>query len=221
MLLGPFIIKILEIVTSSRLLVFYVACYYRKELKQLILKIIEISMEWKNFKLKLKLANETIKSDLPLDEKLKILSFFYNENLQFLGGRTSKIENITGNGEAYDKIQFKDEDLNIDNGVFNANKSGKYLLSWNIPLENISTQTIGYLFLETSNQKILTISINPLHNKDTSNRYIFAGSHIVKMDAGDTAKLIIEIGTNNDPKTISISKSENSFFGGFFIGKDS
>ncbi len=223
MLIGPFIIKILEILTSSRLLIFYSIIYsiiiFRKELKQLILKIVEVSIEWKNLKIKLKLAKETIKSDLPLEEKTKILSFLFNEDLQFLARRTSKIENITGNGEPYDKIQFEDENLNITNGLFNANKTGKYLLSWNIPLENISNQTVGCLFLETSNQKILSTSINPLHSKDKSNRYIFTGSHIVEMDAGDTAKIIIQIGTKDDEKTISLSESGSSFFGGFFIGK--
>ncbi|MFA6119207.1 MAG: hypothetical protein WCT85_06050 [Parachlamydiales bacterium] len=223
MLLGPFILEFIKTITTPYIVIcitiILLTKRFSQEIKLLFPRLIELHIEWKNKKIKIKFADTIIKSDLPSEEKIKLLDIFYHEDLQFLANRTSKIENITGNGELYDAIQFINENLNINRGIFTANTSGKYLITWNIPIENISNQSTGHLFLETSNQKILSTSINPSQNKDKSNKYIFTGSHIVEMDTGDTAKIIIQIGTQNDPKTISLSESESSFFGGFFIGK--
>ena len=134
----------------------------------------------------------------------------------FLAYLTSAKTNVTGDGTAYDVIDYTEifdqgNDFNTVNGNFIAPISGRYLLSFIVTYTSISaSNTAGNLSsIQTSNRIYYSMLLNYAAIRDSaSNRVSLSFSTMADLDAGDGSlvRLIVTGGT----KTVGLFNGSSS-----------
>ena len=137
----------------------------------------------------------------------------------FQARASANILNVTGNGTVYSiifnsSIFDTQSEYSTSTGLFTAAKTGKYLFACQITLSGMTGATLSQLRLVTSNR---TYDLGTFGNGALSGQILgINGSAVVDLDAGDTAKLTIEVaGIGSDSADIL---QNNSYFSGCLIG---
>lgn len=142
----------------------------------------------------------------------------------FLAYLPSQDTNVTGDGTifhlgsgtALTEVFDQNSDFNT-NGTFTAPVTGKYLFDSSLVMSNIgSGHTLGVFRLVTSNRIVHFIShISPAAIRSSADLAALSGSIITDMDAGDTARIDIEVSNS----TLTVGVNGSSFPVSFFSGK--
>ena len=137
----------------------------------------------------------------------------------FIFQKTKKQENITGDGSSH-MVVFEKKQKGNENehqGAYYADQNCKILLSWHIPFSGIRKQQIASIQIDSSNERINYEYPNIQSLKDLKGNLVLSGESFVEMEAGDTLKLEVQIGSDQDKKTVSLSGSNAAFFKGTFV----
>lgn len=122
----------------------------------------------------------------------------YPLNPAFLAAKTSDSTNVTGTG-ASPTVIFDSAVINVGShynatsGIFTAPVTGKYRLGSSVMLTLVSSvATQGQITLNTSN-RVYANRFSPVAPMALSNEMSFQVGHLVDMDAGDTATVLVQI----------------------------
>ena len=133
---------------------------------------------------------------------------------------SANILNVTGNGTVY-SVVFGAEIFDTQNefdtatGIFTAAKTGKYQFSVGISLSGMSGATYAQIRLVTSNRNY-DVAFAGAGVISAGGACTFNGSALADMDAGDTAKITVEVG-GLGADTADILQN-NTYFSGCLIG---
>ena len=125
--------------------------------------------------------------------------------------------NCTGDNTLVDPVSFATEIFDINgnyaSSVFTAPVSGKYQLNVSLPVFGLTASHDNITArLVTSNRNYVVASCNPGAIKGTSSdQATFNGSFIADMDAGDTAKVTLQI--SGGTKVVDIDGLNSRFSG--------
>jgi hypothetical protein len=137
----------------------------------------------------------------------------------FQARASANILNVTGNGTVYSvifntSIFDTQSEYSTSTGLFTAQKTGKYMFSSQLTLGGMTGATFAQFRLVTSNR---TYDLGTVGNGALSGQFLgMNGTAIADLDAGDTAKLTIEVtGVGSDAVDIL---QNNSYFSGCLVG---
>lgn len=137
----------------------------------------------------------------------------------FQARASADILNITGNATVYSVVLntaiFDNQtEYSTTTGLFTAQKTGKYLFACQLTMSGMTGATFAQLRLVTSNR---TYDLGTFGNGALSGAVLgIGGSAVADLDAGDTAKLTIEV-TGIGANSADII-ANNSYFSGCLIG---
>lgn len=140
---------------------------------------------------------------------------FTNRNLPAFSAKVATdIPNVTGDGTAYNIIFDTGVfgiggTYNTATGVFTAPYTGLYLFTYVISVGDITaSHTSGSIALTLTTDSV-SYRIAPYNVTSSLNKSSFTGSHLVKMNGADTAKMTIQI--NGGTKVVDILANESWF----------
>jgi hypothetical protein len=121
--------------------------------------------------------------------------------------------NVTMDNEIFDQ----NGDFNTSNYTFTAPVTGRYVLCVSLRMENLDTATGYYECHILASSKQYTVGIIDPDSFDTdATYYSFCASHVVNMDASDTALVRVYVDTGGSAQA-DISSGTNSMFSGCLL----
>lgn len=138
-------------------------------------------------------------------------------NVAFLARMTSDALNVLGDNSNY-TVVFGTEVLDIGNnynnttGVFTAPLNGMYVFTTTLWIYQIGTaHKEGILYINTPTKSYLLFDMNPTAIKDPYTQTIIAGSIVVRLDAGETAYVVVRV--SGGTKVVDIMALNSCFSG--------
>lgn len=138
----------------------------------------------------------------------------------FLATHSVAQNNVTGNSTEVTvnfTTEIFDQNSNYDGtNLFTAPITGRYQFNLSVFINDASTSTSGYVYLNASNRALIGGSMGPFP-LGAAATYQLSTSCLVDMDAGDTANVRTAVGgmagaTADIPANVS-----NTWFGGFLV----